>query len=170
MIGHNLKRVKTVKDFNLNGKKVFLRADLNCPIEDNKVKDETRIEALLPTLKYILERNGRIVLVSHHGRPHGEYIEDLSLKPVAKRLEKVLGIQIPIIDCRMDNKTIEEIHDSDEKIIMLENIRFCPEERNGNEKYAKKLSKLADIYINDAFGTCHRKHLSTYYIADYFKE
>ncbi|TYB30986.1 MAG: phosphoglycerate kinase [Candidatus Mcinerneyibacterium aminivorans] len=170
MIGHNLSKIKTVRDFDLNGKKIFLRGDLNCPIENNVVKDDTRIEALLPTIKYIIENNGQIVLVSHHGRPHGEYIEDLSLKPVARRLEEILDIEVSLVDCRLDDKKIQEIYENNQKVTMLENIRFCPEEREGDRKYAKKMSKIADIYINDAFGTCHRKHLSTFFIVQYFEK
>lgn len=170
MIGINLDKIKVINDFNIKNKKIFLRADLNCPIENGKVEDDTRIKALLPTLNYILDKGGRVVIVSHHGRPHGKYDENLSLNPIAKEISSILQEPVKMENYKLTDELIEKIYKSDNKITMIENIRFCPEERGDNLEYAEKVSKIADIYINDAFGTCHRKHLSTYHISKFFEK
>ena len=154
--------MKSIKEENnLNNKKILLRLDLNVPILGDKITDTTRIDKILPTLKFLISQSVKIIIVSHVGRPKGKVVNDLSLRPICKDLEMKLSQNIKLL-----SKDIKEIisndlfQNEDEKIIMLENIRFYPEEEENNQSFAKQLATLADIYVNDAFSCSHRAHAS----------
>ncbi len=159
----------TIKDIDLSGKIVLVRADFNVPQDSNlKITDDTRIKATLPTIKYLLDEGAKkVVLMSHLGRPDGKVAEKYSLKPVAERLQELLGQPIKFLnDCVGDNIK-NEIESAKEKIVLLENLRFHPEEEANDANFAKQLASLADVYVNDAFGTAHRAHASTEGVAHY---
>ena len=149
------------EELNLNNKKILLRLDLNVPLVDGKITDTTRIDKIIPTLKFLISQNTKIIIISHVGRPNGKVVNELSLKPICKDLEIKLNQSIKLI-----SKNIKEINNSDlfvgndEKITMLENIRFYSEEENNNQEFAKQLATLGDIYVNDAFSCSHRAHAS----------
>jgi phosphoglycerate kinase len=153
---------KTVRDVDLSGKRVFVRADLNVPLDDGKITDDTRIRASVPTIRYILERGGSVVLASHLGRPKGKVNDALRLKPVADRLSQLLGGPV-----RMTGDALGPgVHDAVNKLrpgelILLENLRFHTEEEANDPGFAKALADLADLYVDDAFGSAHRAHAST---------
>jgi len=154
--------MKSIKEeTNLEKKKILLRLDLNTPLLDGKITDTTRIDKILPTLKFLISQNAKIIIISHVGRPKGKVVNDLSLRPICKDLEMKLSQNIKLL-----SKDIKEIvsndlfQNDDEKIIMLENIRFYPEEEKNNQSFAKQLATLADIYVNDAFSCSHRAHAS----------
>ena len=156
------------EELNLNNKKILLRLDLNVPLIDDKITDTTRIDKILPTLKFLISQNTKIIIISHVGRPKGKAVNKLSLKPICKDLEIKLSQNIKLI-----SKDIKEIaskdlfNNDDEKIVMLENIRFYPEEEKNNPQFAKQLASLADIYVNDAFSCSHRAHASIHYITNF---
>lgn len=155
--------IKKLEDFNFNGKTVLVRVDFNVPIKDGKVKGDDRIKKSLPTIKYIKEQGGKIILMSHLGRPKGKYNKDLSLRPVAQRLSEILGEDILFIDEKeVVNKEVKDKvkNIKNGEIALLENLRFRPEEEKNEESFSKDLASLADIYVNDAFGTAHRAHAS----------
>ncbi len=158
---------KTVKDINLQGKKVIMRADFNVPLDaDRKITDETRIVKTLPTIQYILEQGASLVLMSHLGRPKGERQEKYSLKPVADRLSEHLSKPVRFVDDCTGEKaqtTCDAVKPGE--VILLENLRFHKEEEKNDEAFARELAGLAEVYINDAFGTAHRAHASTEGIA-----
>ena len=160
---------KTVKDIDLKGKKVFVRCDFNVPMDENqKITDNTRIVAALPTIKYLLEQNCKIILASHLGRPKGEVKPEFSLKPVAKELSKLLGKDIIMAnDVIGEDATRKAENLKEGEIMLLENVRFHREETDNDPEFAKKLASMAEIFVNDAFGTAHRAHASTTGIADY---
>jgi phosphoglycerate kinase len=155
--------VKTVKDIQLADKKVLMRADFNVPIKEGKITDDTRIIAVLPTIKYILEQAGTsLILMSHLGRPKGVVNPALSLKPVAQRLSELLHIKVLMApDCI--GGEVEEMAGNLNagQVLLLENVRFHAEETKNDPEFAKKLAALGEIYVNDAFGTAHRAHAST---------
>ena len=159
---------KTVQDVNVDGKKVFLRVDFNVPIIDGKVSDNERIIAALPTIHYLMLHHAKIIIASHLGRPKGERNPKYSLKPVVETLSELLNK--PVIfaeDCLSPEtqKTVNNLADGD--IMLLENIRYYPGEEANDDSFARALASLADIYVNDAFGTAHRAHASTAGIAKY---
>ena len=160
---------KTVKDIDLKGKKVFVRCDFNVPMDENQnITDNTRIVAALPTIKYLLEQNCKIVLASHLGRPKGEFKPEFSLKPVAKELSKLLNKEVIMAKDVIGEGTIQKALNLKEgEIMLLENVRFHKEETDNNPEFAKKLASMAEVFVNDAFGTAHRAHASTTGIADY---
>ena len=160
---------KTVKDIDLKGKKVFVRCDFNVPMDENQnITDNTRIKAALPTIKYLLEQNCKIILASHLGRPKGEVKPELSLKPVAKELSKLLGKDVIMAnDVIGEDATSKAENLKEGEIMLLENVRFHREETDNDPEFAKKLASMAEIFVNDAFGTAHRAHASTTGIADY---
>ena len=160
---------KTVKDIDLKGKRVFVRCDFNGPMDENQnITDNTRIVAALPTIKYLLEQNCKIVLASHLGRPKGEFKPEFSLKPVAKELSKLLNKEVIMAKDVIGEETIQEALNLKEgEIMLLENVRFHKEETDNNPEFAKKLASMAEVFVNDAFGTAHRAHASTTGIADY---
>jgi phosphoglycerate kinase len=161
----------TIKDIDLKGKKVIIRVDFNVPLDDKlNITDDTRIRAVFPTLQYILKQNpSKIILMSHLGRPDGKVVETMRMKPVGVRLEKLLGEKVLSLSECIGDKVKKAIQDSKEKIILLENLRFHKEEEKNDPTFAKELASLADVYVNDAFGTAHRAHASTEGIAHYFK-
>lgn len=160
---------KTVKDIDLKGKKVFVRCDFNVPMDENQnITDNTRIKAALPTIKYLLEQNCKIILASHLGRPKGEVKPEYSLKPVAKELSKLLGKEVIMAnDVIGEDATTKAENLKEGEIMLLENVRFHREETDNDPEFAKKLASMAEIFVNDAFGTAHRAHASTTGIADY---
>ena len=160
---------KTVKDIDLKGKKVFVRCDFNVPMDENQnITDNTRIKAALPTIKYLLEQNCKIILASHLGRPKGEVKPEYSLKPVAKELSKLLGKEVIMAnDVIGEDATTKAENLKEGEMLLLENVRFHKEETDNDPEFAKKLASMAEIFVNDAFGTAHRAHASTTGIADY---
>ena len=160
---------KTVRDINLKGKKVFVRCDFNVPMDEKQnITDNTRIVAALPTIKYLLEQNCKIILASHLGRPKGEVKPEFSLKPVAKELSKLLGKDVIMAnDVIGEDATSKAENLKEGEIMLLENVRFHREETDNDPEFAKKLASMAEIFVNDAFGTAHRAHASTTGIADY---
>ncbi|HNX91606.1 MAG TPA: phosphoglycerate kinase, partial [Candidatus Omnitrophota bacterium] len=154
----------TVKDLNLKDKVVLMRADFNVPLDGAlEITDDTRIRETLPTIKFILGQGGakKIVLMSHLGRPDGKRVEKYSLKPVAKRLEKLLGQKVKFVDECVGDKVKPEVSGAAEKIVLLENLRYHAEEEGNDPEFSKKLASLGDVFVNDAFGTAHRAHAST---------
>jgi phosphoglycerate kinase len=160
-----MKSIKEVKS--LSGKRILLRLDLNVPIVNGKITDTTRIDKILPTLKFLIKENSKIIILSHIGRPKGKIVKELSLKPICEDLENKLNQNVKLI-----TKNISEINDDDffknnsEQIIMLENIRFYSQEEKNDPIFAKQLANLADIYVNDAFSCSHRAHASIHEIAN----
>ena len=164
--------MKTIDNYDFTGKKAIIRVDFNVPINEKfEVADDTRIRAAIPTIKKILSSGGAIILMSHLGRPKGEYEKKFSLKNVVPRLSELLETEVKFAkDCVGDetSKIVNELKSGD--VLLLENLRFHKEEKNGEETFAKKLADLADVYVNDAFGTAHRAHASTTIIAKFFPE
>ena len=161
----------TINDFNFKDKKALIRVDFNVPLNENlDVTDTTRIEAAKPTIMKILEDGGSAVLMSHLGRPKGVE-EKYSLKHIVKTVTEILGVQVKFAeDCvgEAAEKAVAELQNGE--VLLLENLRFHPEEKAGDKAFAEQLSKLGDIYVNDAFGTAHRAHASTTIIAQFFPE
>lgn len=152
------------------GKIVLVRVDYNVPIKEGKITDDKRIKASVPTLKYLLKLKSKIVLVSHLGRPKGGFAEEFSLKPVAERLNQLIKKDINFISYETSFEDARDIiENSKNQIFMIENIRFHKEEEENNEKFAKSLASVADFFVNDAFGTCHRAHASTEGVTRYLK-
>lgn len=152
----------SIDDLDLKGKRVLIRVDFNVPLHKGKVTDDTRIKASLPTIRKVLEEGGKAILISHLGRPKGKVKEDLRLNPVAERLEELLKGRVKKLDdCIGEEvkKAVFELRDGE--VILLENLRFHKEEETNDPEFAKKLASLADVFINDAFGTAHRAHAST---------
>ncbi len=160
---------KTVKDIDLKGKKVFVRCDFNVPMDkEQNITDNTRIVAALPTIKYLLEQNCKIILASHLGRPKGEVKPEFSLKPVAKELSRLLGEEVIMAnDVIGEDATSKAANLKEGEIMLLENVRFHREETDNDPEFAKKLASMAEIFVNDAFGAAHRAHASTAGIATY---
>ena len=161
---------KTVEDLDVQGKKVLVRCDFNVPLADGEITNDKRIVAALPTIKYLMEHGAKVILCSHLGRPKGEYKPEFSLAPVAKRLSEYLGKEVklaedPEVVGKNAKKLAEELADGD--VMLLENVRFRKEETKNEENFSKELASLADLYVNDAFGTAHRAHCSTTGVAAY---
>ncbi len=161
---------KTVKDINVEGKKVLVRCDFNVPQnkETGEITDNRRIKAALPTIQYLLENNAKVILCSHLGRPKGEVNPKYSLKPVAEELSKLLGKEVKLSkDVIGENAKELTSNIKEGEIVLLENVRFHAEEEKNDADFAKELASMAEIYVNDAFGTAHRAHGSTAGVADY---
>ncbi len=158
-----------VKDLDLKGKKVIVRVDFNVPLDDQQnITDDMRIQAALPTIKYILEQSpAKVILMSHLGRPKGEIVAAMSLAPAAKRLGELLGEAVLQLDECIGEAVQSAIEGSDARVILLENLRFHKEETKNEPEFAKQLASLADVYVNDAFGTAHRAHASTEGVTKY---
>ena len=161
--------MRSIKDeLNLKQKKILLRLDLNVPLDNDRITDTTRIDKILPTIKYLLKNDAKIIILSHVGRPKGRIVNELSLKPICENLKKKLNVNIKLI-----TKSLKEIDssdlftDQDEKIVILENLRFYQEEEENNIEFAKHLARLADIYVNDAFSCSHRAHASIFEITKF---
>ncbi|MFN2101539.1 phosphoglycerate kinase [Finegoldia dalianensis] len=154
---------KTLKDLNVENKRVLVRVDFNVPIKDGIITDTNRIEASIATIKYLIDNNAKVILMSHLGRPKGEPKPEFTLKPVAEKLSEIIGQEVKFVDNDkvVDDSVIEESKQLQSKEIMLiQNTRFRKEEEKNDEEFSKELSKLADLYVNDAFGTSHRAHAS----------
>ncbi|PID02995.1 MULTISPECIES: phosphoglycerate kinase [unclassified Sporosarcina] len=159
---------KTIRDITLDGQRVFCRVDFNVPMEDGKVTDDTRIRAALPTIEYMTNAGAKVILASHLGRPKGEVQEDMRLTPAGDKLSELLGKTVKKLDSSIGEeveKAIAEMKDGD--VILLENVRFNPGEEKNDAELSKQFAKLADVFVNDAFGTAHRAHASTAGIAEY---
>ena len=160
---------KTVKDIDLKGKKVLVRCDFNVPLDENfNITDNRRIVGALPTIKYLLDNDCKIILCSHLGRPKGQVKKELSLAPVAKELSRLLGKEVKLADDIIGpsaKSLTENMKNGD--IVLLENVRFDPREEQNDPEFAKELASLAEVYVNDAFGTAHRAHSSTAGVAAY---
>ena len=160
---------KTIRDIDLKGKKVFVRCDFNVPMnEEREITDNTRIVAALPTIKYLLEQKCKIILASHLGRPKGEVKPEYSLAPVAKELSRLLNKEVIMAKDVIGPDATEKAKNLKEgEILLLENVRFHREETDNDPEFSKKLAEMAEIFVNDAFGTAHRAHSSTTGIANY---
>jgi phosphoglycerate kinase len=159
---------KTIEDIEFASKRVLVRVDFNVPLKDDKVADDTRIRAALPTIEYLLDHNAKVILCSHRGRPNGQVVPELSLRPVAKYLSELLGMPIEFAeDCigPEAKKAAEELEDG--QVLLLENTRFHKGEKANDPAFAKELASLAEIYVNDAFGSAHRAHASTEGVTKY---
>ena len=160
---------KTVKDIDLNGKRVIMRVDFNVPLDNERnITDDTRIRAALPTIEYVLSKNTKLILMSHLGRPKGQVKEELRMTPVGKRLSELLGKEVIVTKDAIGEETekiVSGMQTGD--VVLLENLRFHKEEEENDPEFAKKLASYADIYVNDAFGTAHRAHASTEGITKY---
>ncbi|WP_417443343.1 phosphoglycerate kinase [Joostella sp.] len=164
--------MKTIDDFNFENKKALIRVDFNVPLDaEFNITDTNRIEAAKPTVIKVLEDGGSAVLMSHLGRPKGEVRDDMSLKHLASKASEIIGVQVKFIDkCvgRVAEEAVAALQPGE--VLLLENLRFHEEEEKGEETFAEGLSKLGDIYVNDAFGTAHRAHASTTVVAKFFGE
>lgn len=157
-----------IPDNEFKGKKVFLRVDFNVPLKDGEVVDDTRIRKTLPTITYLSDRDARVILASHLGRPKGTKDPKYSLKPVAETLSKLLKKEIKFVDDCIGEKVEKEVNDlRDGEILLLENLRFYEQEERNDSEFSKALARLCDIYVNDAFATAHRAHSSTYGMAQF---
>lgn len=164
---------KTIEDINVNGKKVLVRCDFNVPLKDGVITDENRLNGALPTIKYLIENGAKVILCSHLGKPKGEAKPELSLAPVAKRLSEMLNKEV--VFAADDNvvgenakAAIEKMENGD--VVLLQNTRYRKEETKNEENFSKELASLADVYVNDAFGTDHRAHCSTVGAGEFLEE
>ena len=159
----------TIKDLDLKGKQVLMRVDFNVPLtKELTITDDTRIKAAIPTIKYALDNGAaKIVLMSHLGRPKGKVVADLRLDPVAIRLQELLSVPVKKLDDCVGEQIDKEVAEATEKIVLLENLRFHPEEEKNDAQFSSQLAKLGQVYINDAFGTAHRAHASTEGVTKY---
>lgn len=161
---------KTIEDIDVKGKKVLARCDFNVPLKDGEITNDKRIVAALPTIKYLMEHGAKVILCSHLGRPKGEYKPEFSLAPVAKRLSEYLGVEVKLAeDAEVvgPNAKAMAAELKDGEVMLLENVRYRAEETKNEENFSKELASLADIFVNDAFGTAHRAHCSTTGVAAY---
>ena len=161
---------KTIEDIDVKGKKVLARCDFNVPLKDCEITNDKRIVAALPTIKYLMEHGAKVILCSHLGRPKGEYKPEFSLAPVAKRLSEYLGVEVKLAeDAEVvgPNAKAMAAELKDGEVMLLENVRYRAEETKNEENFSKELASLADIFVNDAFGTAHRAHCSTTGVAAY---
>ena len=160
---------KTVRDIDVKGKKVIVRVDFNVPLDENgNITDDKRIVGALPTIKYLVDNNAKTILVSHLGRPKNGFEDKVSMRPTVDRLSKLLGIEVKLAKDVIGEDAVNKAASlKDGEVLMLENVRYHKEETKNDPEFAKSLSKLAEIYVNDAFGTAHRAHASTAGLADY---
>ena len=157
---------KTVRDVDVTGKRVFVRVDFNVPMQDGKITDDTRIRGALPTIQYLVDQGAKVILASHLGRPKGQVVEEFRLTAAGERLSELLGKKVIKVDEAIGDAVKAEIDKMENgDVLLLENVRFYPGETKNDPEFAKALSELADIYVNDAFGTAHRAHASTEGIA-----
>ncbi|MBE9532163.1 MAG: phosphoglycerate kinase, partial [Proteobacteria bacterium] len=163
--------MKFIDELALNKKRILMRADFNVPLDDSgKITDDTRIRSVLPTINYALDEGASVILASHLGRPKGKVKDELSLAPIAKRLARLLEKDVTLApDCigKETEKLVKAMKPGD--VLLLENLRFHPEETKNDAGFGKALAKLADVYINDAFATAHRKHASNVSVAEHIK-
>jgi len=161
--------MRSIKDEpSLSQKKILLRLDLNVPLNNGKITDTTRIDKILPTIDFLLKNEAKIIILSHVGRPKGKVVNELSLKPICENLKNKLNQNIRLISKNIKKvKSADLFNDHDEKIVILENIRFYEEEEKNDNEFAKHLASLADIYVNDAFSCSHRAHASIFEITKF---
>jgi phosphoglycerate kinase len=164
--------MKTIEDFNFKHKKALVRVDFNVPLDaEFKVTDTNRIEAARPTIMKILEDGGSAVLMSHLGRPKGQVNPEMSLRNICNAVSEIIGVEVKFAEDCVGEKAVEAVNKlKDGEVLLLENLRFHADEEKGDKNFAEALSKLGDIYVNDAFGTAHRAHASTTIIAQFFPE
>src|ERR1700761_1455687 len=164
--------MKTVDQINFLGKKALIRVDFNVPLDkDYNITDDNRMTAALPTIKKILKDGGEVILMSHLGRPKGGAEEKYSLKHLVPHLSDLLGQQVEFADDCIGEDAVKKAGELEKgEVLLLENLRFYPEEEKGDKAFAEKLAKLGDVYVNDAFGTAHRAHASTSIIAQFFPD
>ena len=162
--------IRDVKQLDIDGKRVFVRADFNVPIENGAITEMHRIESTLPTLRYILSKAKKLIVASHLGRPGGKKSPEWSLAPVRAALEKLLGSPVVLAPDCIGPEVEALVREAGSKVVMLENLRFHKEEEKNDPEFAKRLAALADVYVNDAFGAAHRAHASTAGMAKFFTE
>lgn len=161
---------KTIEDIDVKGKRVLARCDFNVPLKDGEITNDKRIVAALPTIKYLMEQGAKVILCSHLGRPKGEYKPEFSLAPVAKKLSEYLGTEVKLAeDAEVVGENAKKLSAElkDGEVMLLENVRYRAEETKNEENFSKELASLADVFVNDAFGTAHRAHCSTTGVAAY---
>lgn len=159
---------KTILDVDVNGKRVFCRVDFNVPMKDGVIIDDTRLKAALPTIEYLISEGAKVILASHLGRPKGKVVENLRMTPIAESLEKLLLRKVKKVDEAYGEEVTEVVNNmKNSDVVLLENVRFYPGEQQNDPELAKAFADLADLYVNDAFGTAHRDHASTAGIANY---
>ncbi|MFT7184098.1 MAG: phosphoglycerate kinase [Oceanicoccus sp.] len=164
----SLMQLKTIQDLDLKGKRVLIRADLNVPLKNGQVQDDTRIQALIPTLKLCVDKGAKVILMTHLGRPKGAVVDSLKTDVLLEGLEELSGKKISKVDgCVEDFVSIAVDSLEEGEVLLLENTRFYPEEKYNDSEFSKKLAGLADLYINDAFGAAHRAHASTQGVTEY---
>jgi phosphoglycerate kinase len=161
----------TIEEIDVKGKRILMRVDFNVPLKSGKVADDTRIRAALPTIQHILGKGGRLVLMSHLGRPDGQRVDDMSMRPCVEALAKLLAKKVNFVeDCVGGRVEAAVAQLKNGEVLLLENLRFYREEEKNDPDFAQKLAKLGDLYVNDAFGTAHRAHASTEGAARFFKQ
>lgn len=159
---------KTLKDYNFKGRIALVRVDFNVPLENGIITDDTRIQAALPTIEYLISEGARVVLMSHLGRPKGKVVEELRLDPVAEMLADLLGKEVSKVDDCIGDEVMEAVDNlKDGDVLVLENTRFYPEEKKNDPEFSKKLASLADVFVSDAFGAAHRAHASTVGVTEF---
>ena len=163
--------IKSIKDIQIKNRKVLIRVDFNVPLDEAcKITDDSRIKAAIPTIKYAVDSGAKVIVMSHLGRPKGKVVKSQSLMPVARRLSELLGISVNMApDCIGPNvkDMVDELKPGE--VLLLENLRFHPEEEKNDPEFSKQLASLADCYVNDAFATAHRAHASNSGVCNYHK-
>ena len=155
-------------DKNIEGKRVLLRVDFNVPINDGSITETSRIQKVLPTIKFLINKKAKVIIISHLGRPKGKIVSELTLEPIAKKLSGYLDQNVTFLDESTGKNAVEKSKEiQNGKVLLLENLRFCKEEELNTEFFAKELSKNGDIYINEAFSCSHRSHASVSRITEH---